>query len=639
MSIDLWSSLAYNAAIKNLYSTGTRKEKYIMAANFVYSTREHKFILKEWLDMSKVFGQGRFEGGYSLDEVDSILENAMKIAKEVVAPTNEDGDKQHAVYKNGKVTTPESFKKPYWTVQENGLGSSNADHSDPSALPLCLMGCTNEYLAAANAASGPYVMATTGASGLIRDFGNEKVKNIFLPKMFSGQWAGTMDLTEPNSGSDVGDIITKATPTDEPGVYKIVGTKCFITGGDQDITENIVHLTLARIEGCVPGTKGISLFVVPKYWHTPEGEKGEFNDVNCGGVEHKMGLCGSATSIINFGEEGKCRGYLLGDPPADGKGAGMAQMFQMMNEERTVTGLAALAAATVSYNNAALYAAGRIQGRQLTNPKAGRVPIINHEDVRRMLMYQKSITEASRAMIAMSYYCMDVMENTKDENERKRAKAFVEVNIPIVKAWCSDLAFLSISEAMQCYGGYGFSEEYPIAQQLRDCRIYPIWEGTNFIQSMDLIGRTWMMAGGQVFGAWFAELEKFAADHKDDAVLKAEVALLEEALAQYKEIQGTMAGYLGQGKFGMIGFYATRILHATGYIYGAKLLLEHALIAQKKIDEIGKEHFEYPYYAGKVASAKFFAHNLLPNVGLFLRVIKEGDNSVMEIPEASYMLV
>ncbi|HNZ10882.1 MAG: Acyl-CoA dehydrogenase [Deltaproteobacteria bacterium ADurb.Bin151] len=610
-----------------------------MAANFVYSTREHKFILKEWLDMSKVFGQGRFEGGYSLDEVDSILENAMKIAKEVVAPTNEDGDKQHAVYKNGKVTTPESFKKPYWTVQENGLGSSNADHSDPSALPLCLMGCTNEYLAAANAASGPYVMATTGASGLIRDFGNEKVKNIFLPKMFSGQWAGTMDLTEPNSGSDVGDIITKATPTDEPGVYKIVGTKCFITGGDQDITENIVHLTLARIEGCVPGTKGISLFVVPKYWHTPEGEKGEFNDVNCGGVEHKMGLCGSATSIINFGEEGKCRGYLLGDPPADGKGAGMAQMFQMMNEERTVTGLAALAAATVSYNNAALYAAGRIQGRQLTNPKAGRVPIINHEDVRRMLMYQKSITEASRAMIAMSYYCMDVMENTKDENERKRAKAFVEVNIPIVKAWCSDLAFLSISEAMQCYGGYGFSEEYPIAQQLRDCRIYPIWEGTNFIQSMDLIGRKWMMAGGQVFGAWFAELEKFAADHKDDAVLKAEVALLEEALAQYKEIQGTMAGYLGQGKFGMIGFYATRILHATGYIYGAKLLLEHALIAQKKIDEIGKEHFEYPYYAGKVASAKFFAHNLLPNVGLFLRVIKEGDNSVMEIPEASYMLV
>ncbi|KAF0154110.1 MAG: acyl-CoA dehydrogenase domain-containing protein [Syntrophaceae bacterium] len=609
-----------------------------MASNFLYSTREHKFIFKEWLDMSKVFEAGRFKGGYSVDDIDSILENAMKIAKEVVAPTNEDGDTIHAVYKNGKVTVPESFMKPYWTVQESGLGSSNADHSDPSSLPLCILGATNEYMGAANAASGPYVMATTGAVGLIRDFGSDKVKNIFLSKMFSGQWAGTMDLTEPNSGSDVGDIVTKATPTNEPGIYNIVGTKCFITGGDQNITENIIHLTLARIEGSAKGTKGISLFVVPKYWHNEAGEIGEFNDVNCGGVEHKLGLRGSATSIINFGEENKCRGYLLGNAPVEGKGEGMAQMFQMMNEERTMTGLAANAAATVSYNNAAMYAAGRIQGRQLTNPKAGRVPIINHEDVRRMLMYQKSITEASRAMISMSYYCLDIAENTADDNERKRAKAFVEVNIPIVKAWCSDLAFLSISEAMQCYGGYGFSEDYPIAQQLRDSRIYPIWEGTNFIQSMDLIGRKWMMDGGQVFALWFAELEKFVADNKDDKNLSAQVALLAEALNQYKDIQGTMAGYLGQGKFGMIGFFATRILHATGYIYGAKLLLEHALIAQKKIDEIGKEHFEYPYYAGKVASAKFFAHNILPNVGLILRVIKEGDNSVMEIPEASYLL-
>jgi alkylation response protein AidB-like acyl-CoA dehydrogenase len=609
-----------------------------MASNFLYSTRDQKFILKEWLDMSKVFEAGRFKGGYSVDDIDSILENAMKIAKEAVAPTNDDGDTLHAVYKNGKVTVPESFKKGYWTIQENGLGSSNADHSDPSSMPLCVMGATNDFLAAANAALGPYAMATTGASGLIRDFGSDKVKKIFLPKMFSGKWAGTMDLTEPNSGSDVGDIVTKATPTKEPGVYNIVGTKCFITGGDQDITENIIHLTLARVEGSVPGTKGISLFVVPKYWPTEAGEVGEFNDVNCGGIEHKLGIRGSATSIINFGEENKCRGYLLGDAPVDGKGQGMAQMFQMMNEERTVTGLAANAAATVSYNNAAMYAAGRIQGRKITNLKGERVPIINHEDVRRMLMYQKSITEASRAMISMSYYALDIAENTTDENERKRAKAFVEVNIPIVKAWCSDMAFLSISEAMQCYGGYGFSEDYPIAQQLRDSRIYPIWEGTNYIQSMDLIGRKWMMAGGQVFALWFAELEKFVAENKDHKIISAQIALLAEALTQYKEIQTTLAGYLGQGKFGMIGFFATRILNATGHIYAAKLLLEHAVIAQKKIDELGKEHFEYPYYAGKVASAKFFAHNLLPIVGNILRVIKEGDNSVMEIPEASFLL-
>jgi len=607
-----------------------------MASNFLYSTREQKFILKEWLDLSKVFGAGRFQGGYSVDDIDSILENAMKIAKLSIAPTSDDGDNLHAVYKDGKVTTPESYKKGYWAIQENGLGSSNADHTDPSSMPLCVMGATNEYLAAANASLGPYAMATTGSAGLIRDFGSENIKNIFLPKMFSGQWSGTMDLTEPNSGSDVGDITTKATPTDEPGIYNITGTKCFITGGDQDITENIIHLALARIEGCVSGTKGISLFVVPKYWPDANGEKGEFNDVNCGGIEHKMGLRGSATAIVNFGEDNKCRGYLLGDPPVDGRGQGMAQMFQMMNEERTVTGLAAMSAATVAYNNACAYAAGRIQGRQLTNPKAGRVPIINHEDVRRMLMFQKSITEASRAMIAFSYYCMDIAENTKDENERKLAKAYIEVNIPIVKAWCSDMAFLSISEAMQCYGGYGFSEEYPIAQQLRDCRIYPIWEGTNYIQSMDLIGRKWMMAGGQVFATWLGEIDKFVQANKANAVLGAQVALLEESLNTYREIQNTMAGYLGQGKLGMIGFFATRILHATGYIYGAKLLLEQALICQKKADELGKEHFEYPFYAGKVASAKFFCHNILPVVSTILRVIKEGDNSVMEVPETTF---
>jgi len=608
-----------------------------MASNFLYSTRDHKFILKEWLDLSKVFEAGRFKGGYSVDDVDSILENAYKIAKEAIAPTNDDGDTIGAKYKDGVVTTPDSFKKAYWAIQENGLGSSNADHSDPSSLPLCVMGATNEYLAAANAALGPYAMATTGSSGLIRDFGNEELKKTYLPKMWNGQWSGTMDLTEPNSGSDVGDLTTKAIPTDKPGVYKIVGTKCFITGGDQDITENIIHLTLARIEGCLPGTKGISLFVVPKFLPDTNGEKGEFNDVNCGGIEHKMGIRGSATAIVNYGEEGKCIGFLLGDVPVDGKGAGMAQMFQMMNEERAVTGLAGLSAATVAYNNACMYAAGRIQGRQLTNPKAGRVPIIKHEDVRRMLMFQKSITEASRAMIGVSYYAMDIAENTDDENLKKWARGLIEVNTPIIKAWCSDLAFLSISEAMQCYGGYGFSEEYPIAQQLRDCRIYPIWEGTNFIQSMDLIGRKWMMAGGSVFAAWLGEIEKFANENKNSEKFAPQVALLEEALDQYKEIQTTMANYLGQGKFSMIGFYATRILHATGYLYGAKLLLEMALIAQKKIDELGAEHFEYPFYAGKVASAKFFCHNILPVTGNILRVIKEGDTSVMDVPEASFL--
>lgn len=609
-----------------------------MASNFIQSTREHRFILKEWLDLDKVFQTERFKDTYGIDDIDFILENALKVAKEIVAPTSDDGDQQHAVFENGKVTVPPSMKDAYFFIQENGLGSSNKDHNDESALPLSIISCTNEYLIGANAALCPYFLATTGAAGLIQSFGSEKIKQIFLPKMFSGQWTGTMDLTEPNGGSDVGDILSKAIATDEPGVYKIKGTKCFITGGDQDITENIVHLTLARIEGAAPGTKGISLFVVPKYWHTEDGEVGEFNDVNCAGIEHKMGLRGSATAVVSFGEENNCRGYLLGNPPDEnGIAEGMPQMFQMMNEERLVTGHATLSAATVAYYNAAKYASERIQGRPLSNPKAGRVPIIKHEDVRRMLMYQKAHIEASRAMTIFTYYLMDIAENSSDPDLVKKAKAFIEVHTPIVKAYCSDVCWLSISEAMQVYGGYGFSEEYPIAQLLRDSRIYSIWEGTNYIQSMDLVGRKWMMGKGQVFASWLQDIQDFIARDKVP-VFDREFELLEQALNDYREIQMTLGGYLGSGKIGMIGLYATRILHATGKLLGARLLLEQALLAQKQIDQLGSDHYDFAFYNGKVNTARFFVRNILPEVGAILSIIKDGDTSAIDIAEEAFFV-
>lgn len=609
-----------------------------MASNFLQSTRDHRFILKEWLDMSRVFGTERYQNSYGVDDLDMILDNALKVAREVVAPTNDDGDSIHAVYTQGSVQVPPSFKDVYFFVQENGLGSSNKDDQDESALPCSVIACINEYLVGANAALCPYFLATTGSAGLIQSFGSEKVKSIFLPKMFSGQWSGTMDLTEPGGGSDVGDILTRAYPTDEPGVYKIKGTKCFITAGDQDMTDNIVHLTLARIEGAAPGTKGISLFVVPKYWVDDEGNNVEFNDVTCVGIEHKLGLSGSATAVINFGEQNNCKGYLLGNPPGEnGLAEGMAQMFNMMNEERLVTGLAALSQAAVAYNNAAQYATQRVQGRALTNPKAGRVPIIQHEDVRRMLLFQKAHLDAFRAMIIYTNYQLDVAENSKDEIEVKKARAFIEVNTPIVKAYCSDMSFLCISEAMQVYGGYGYSEEYPVAQLMRDSRIYPIWEGTNYIQSMDLIGRKWMMGKGQVFAAWLQDIQDFI-DNSGSQDFGPELQALSEALQTYRDIQITMGGYLGKGKISMIGLYGTRILHATGKLYSAKLLLEQAIIAAEKLKELGSDHFDAPFYAGKIASAKFFAHNILPEVDTTLKVIKQGDTSALDIDEKSLLI-
>lgn len=606
-----------------------------MASNFLQSTRDHRFILKEWLDMDKVFATDRFKDAYGLDDIDFILDNAFKVAKEVIAPTNDDGDTLHAVFADGKVTVPDSMKEAYFFIQENGLGSSNKDHNDESALPLSILSCTNEYLIGANAALCPYFLATSGSAGLIQTFGSQELKDLFLPKMFSGEWTGTMDLTEPNGGSDVGDILSRAYPTDQPGVYKIKGTKCFITGGDQDITENIVHLTLARIEGAKGGTRGISLFAVPKYLPDENGGVGRFNDVNCAGIEHKLGLRGSATAVVSFGEDNNCLGYLLGNPPDEaGNAAGMAQMFQMMNEERLVTGHAALSAAAVAYYNAVQYAQQRIQGRRLSDPKAGRVAIINHEDVRRMLLYQKSIIEASRAMSIYTYYLMDLAEFSSDPELNAHAKAMLEVNTPIVKAFCSDMCFQAISEAMQVYGGYGYSEEYPIAQLMRDARIYPIWEGTNYIQSMDLVGRKWMMGKGQVFANWLGEIQEFIDQNRDNPDFTREITVLQEALDNYKEIQMAMGGYLGAGKIGMIGLYATRILHATGKLLGAKLLLDQALIAGKKMQELGPEHFDYAFYNGKVASARFFARNFLPEVAATLQIIKDGDTSAIDILEA-----
>ncbi|MFY9323357.1 MAG: acyl-CoA dehydrogenase, partial [Syntrophomonadaceae bacterium] len=356
----------------------------------------------------------------------------------------------------------------------------------------------------------------------------------------------------------------------------------------------------------------------------------------CAGIEHKMGLKGSATAVINFGEENNCRGFLLGNPPDEnGKAEGMAQMFQMMNEERLVTGHAALSTAAVAYYNAATYASERIQGRPLVNPKGDRVTIINHADVRRMLMYQKAHIEASRAMSIFTYYLIDIAENSSDPELVKKAKATVEVHTPIVKAYCSDVCWLSISEAMQVYGGYGFIEEYPIAQLLRDSRIYSIWEGTNYIQAMDLVGRKWMMGKGQVFAAWLQDIQDFIDKNKDSSFAH-ELNVLQQALNDYREIQTTLGGYLGAGKIGMIGLSATRILHATGKLLGARLLLEQALIAEKQMQELGADHYDYGFYQGKVMTAKFFARNILPEVSFVLTVIKDGDTSALDIEQSAF---
>jgi len=606
-----------------------------MASNFIYNTRDHKFIFNEWLDMEPIMSSSRYSQYFSVEDIDTILDQALKVAKNVVAPAKDEGSEIGAKFENGKVTVPPSFRDPYQYLNENGWGCINEDPDYEGALPATIFASVIEFFYGANAPFVPYIKATAGAARLIARFGDERCNALFREKMFSGEWGGTMCLTEPSAGSDVGDLLSKAYPTEEPGIYRIRGNKCFITNGEQDMVENIVHLVLARVDGARPGTAGLSLFAVPKFRTNDKGEILEPNDVNCAGIEHKMGKRGSATCVMNFGEENNCLGYIVGEAPgADGKGQGIAQMFQMMNGARMETGHASLAESTVAYHNAVEYAQGRIQGRSLTNNKGERQAIIKHEDILRMLMDLKAYTEGMRALVLKTYWYFDMVEVNEVSNpEAAQAyQGFLDIQTPIIKAYCSDKAWELCAEAVQVYGGYGYMDEYPLTQICRDVKVYSIWEGTNFIQSMDLVRRKWKIEDGKIFSAWLGAIEKFAAEHEADPVFEDEIAVLKDAIEAYREIQVS----LDSQKINMMPLFATRILHATGNLACAYLLLDQALIAQRKIEQLGTDHYDYPFYSGKVMAAKYFAHNILPHVINTAFIVKEGDASAIEANESIF---
>ncbi|MGE5389484.1 MAG: acyl-CoA dehydrogenase [Deltaproteobacteria bacterium] len=611
-----------------------------MSANFAYTNiRDFEFILQEWLPTEQIFNYPAYADYYSKDDVKSVLGPILKMSKEVIEPTNEDGDKNPVKFVDGKATLPPTFGPLFHQLQEEGWGTSNIDESeDAMVLPHILHSMVWEMIAAANPTFGPYIILTSGSAGLIQSFGDEKLKEMFLPKMMDGTWSGTMCLTEPTAGSDVGDILSKAYPTDDPRIFKIKGSKIFITGGDNDFTENIIHLYLARVEGAKPGTKGISLFVVPKYWVNEDGSLGEFNDAATAGCEHKLGQHGSFTAALTFGEDNNCRGFLLGKDPRDndGVGEGMAQMFQMMNGARMETGHAALSCIANAYYNARDYCKDRVQGRLLTNPKGDRVTIINHEDIKRSLLCGKAHVEAMRAMMYKTYFAFDVRHNDPDPEVQAKANDLIEVTTPLCKAYPSDEAWWLIGEAIQCYGGYGYCEEYPVAQIARDVKIYSIWEGTNFIQAMDLVGRKWMLKKGAAFAAFLQEMRDFYDANKALEGFEREFEILGQALDAYTGIQMAIGGYFGQKKYGFLPLYARRILTATSQLYCGRLILDQALIADKKAKEVGADHFDYPFYFGKVQAARYYLKNVVPNVMATAGIVKEADSSVLDIPVEAF---
>lgn len=610
-------------------------------AEFAYDVRDLKFILNEWLDMEEIFNLDKFKDNYESDDVEFILNEVYKIAKEVVSPINKEGDEIGVKFENGVVKVPPQYIEAYKFLQENGWGSANESLGSDTLMPLTLYRAYNEILMAASPALSSYIKLTTGASNLIYKFGTDKDRELFIDNMLSGQWSGTMCLTEPNAGSDVGDSTTRAYPTDDPRIFKIKGSKMFITGGEVDLTENIIHMVLARPEGGAPGSKGLGLYIVPKIWVNDDGSLGEPNDVTCIGVEHKMGLRASATAMLSFGENDNCRGILVGSPAdSEGVSKGLAMMFNMMNESRIGTGHNALAQMAAAYYFAGRYATERIQGRLFTNPRAGRVPIIKHEDVKRMLLEMKAQVEAIRAMIFRGFYYLDIAEHGSDKEQSARCQGLAEILTPLVKTYASETAWPMVGQAIQVYGGVGYTEEYPVSQYARDVKILSIWEGTSFIHAMDLVGRKMRMQGGVPFENWMEDRKGFIEKNKEAAGFVAEFNNLAKACQSVAEIKDIYASYYAnkaeQGQ--LIPLYAPSVLTCCAQLFSGEALLDQALVAARKIDELGTDHHDYNYYAGKIAAARYYANNILPNVVMLAELIKNADQSAIECPEEALVI-
>ncbi|MBF0549404.1 MAG: acyl-CoA dehydrogenase [Deltaproteobacteria bacterium] len=596
---------------------------------FKRNEREFRFILHEYIDTAKLLSLDAYKD-FSMDDFDMILDQAMKVCREVIGPTNTDGDREGVKFENGKVTVPKSFHECWRVMAENGwMSLTNNPEYGGQGLPLVVGGAASEFFIGANMAYMCYPGLSIASGRAIETFGSDKDKQLYVEKMFTGVWGGTMCLTEPHAGSDVGYLATKAVKDGD--YYKIEGTKIFITSGDHDLTENIIHLVLARIEGAPVGTKGISLFIVPKVWVNDDGSLGEPNDVSTGGVEHKMGVAGSATAVLNFGENGKCRGILLGDPHT-----GMSKMFQVMNEARLAVALQALGLTGSAYHNALDYAKERIQGPLFTDRAGERVRIIEHEDVRRMLMNLKSGVEAMRAFTLKLLFMIDLAHHSSDPQEKSKMAKRVELFVPLAKSYTTDLGYQLIRDAIQVLGGAGYTREFPLEQYARDIKICSIWEGTNYIQALDLIGRKLPMDGGGVFKDWIDEVFAFVDQNKEDEAFKTDLESLKKAAGQVGDISMRFMKYFQEGRLRLIPLMATRFLDSFAEVAFAQCLLEQGLIAKKALANTPADSSDTAFYRGKIETAKYFARNILPNAFGRYRALVNEDTSALDIPEEAF---
>ena len=588
--------------------------------------RDHLFLLRDVLEIEKYANLPGFADA-SMDVVSQIVEEAGRFTGEVLAPLNSVGDKQGCVWNpDHTVTTPAGFKQAYAQLVEGGWPALGAEPAyGGQGLPHVVNLSFSEMSSSANMAFSMYPGLTHGAYSAILNGGSDAQKDLYLPKLASGQWGGTMNLTEPHCGTDLGLLRTKAVPQGD-GTYKITGGKIWISGGEHDMAENIVHLVLARIEGAPEGTRGISLFIVPKFIPDADGKPGARNSVYCDGLEEKMGIHGNATCVIRHEES---VGWLVGE-----ENKGLSLMFVMMNEARIGVGLQGVAQAEAAYQAAATFAKERLQGRSLTGPKnpdGPADPIIVHPDVRRMLMDSKALIEGGRAFLFWTALQGDLAHASPDEAVRQKAGDYMALMTPVVKGFLTDKGLQICSNAVQVHGGSGFTEHFPVSQYMRDVRIALIYEGTNGVQALDLVGRKLAAQGGRAVMSFFAEIDAFIEANGADKDLKPFL----DGLAKAKgELQDATMWLMQNGLMNPdnAGAASTDYMHLFGLTALAYMWAQIAKTVQAKI--AGGE--SDPFYANKLVVGRYYVERILPETGGHLAKLKTGSELMMALPAEAF---
>ena len=593
-------------------------------ATYTAPLRDLRFVYEELFDAEEITALEAYRDA-TPDLVSAIYEEGAKLCQNELFPLNRSGDEEGCHFENGNVRTPEGFRSAYAAYVDGGWGGLNcAPEFGGQGMPHSVNIALEEMLCSANLSFSTYPGLTRGVYRALRVFGSEAIKQLYLPRLVSGKWSGTMCLTEPHCGTDLGLLRTRAEPTKQDN-YRITGTKIFITAGEHDLTENIVHLVLARLPDAPKGIKGISLFLVPKFVPDEQDEPGVRNSVTCASIEHKMGIKASATCVMNLQE---ATGWLVGQPHR-----GMHAMFTMMNDARLGVGMQGLGIAEIAYQAAGAYAKERLQGRSITGtkqPDKPADPLIVHPDIRRILLTMRSFTEGARALTCWVARSLDFRDKAETEEARQAADDFVQVMTPIVKAFLTDYGFEVTNMGLQVHGGHGYIRETGVEQYVRDARITQIYEGANGIQALDLVGRKMPAHTGRYLRSFFHPVQRWIEEQSTNTELQPFVLSISKAFGRLQLATGhiAQAGLRNPDEGGAAASEYLRLfgLVALGYLW--------ARMAQISIEKQGGD--DKAFYAAKIVTARFFMERVLPQTGSLFAAIMSGSSTIMEFPDETF---